>query len=71
MAPSHTAIQSSLANNEPLPDWMLRDIVHYMSENLLPMGMFHDARPVLVGNRLRNVTGHYPGWNAHEWDVAG
>jgi hypothetical protein len=25
----------------------------------------------MVGNRLRNVTGQYPGWNAEQWDLTG
>ena len=31
----------------------------------------HDGLPIVVGSRLRNVTGLYPGWNAHEWEVVG
>jgi hypothetical protein len=42
-----------------------------MTENLLPIGMFHDGRAILAGNRLRNVTGKYPGWNAEQWEVVG
>ncbi|MPZ13676.1 MAG: hypothetical protein GEU73_04515 [Chloroflexi bacterium] len=50
---------------------VLRDIVHHMTENLLPMGMFHDGLPILVGKRVQNVTGRYPGWNVHEWELPG
>jgi len=40
-----------------------------MSDNVLPLPMFHDTRSIMVGNRLRNVTGQYPGWNAEQWDL--
>jgi peptide/nickel transport system substrate-binding protein len=48
-------------------------IVHHMMDQLVWMGLFHQAEPTMIANRLQNVLPRYPSstqaWNAHEWDV--
>ncbi len=48
-------------------------IVHHMTDQLVWMGLFHQAEPTMIANRLQNVMARYPSstqaWNAHEWDV--
>jgi peptide/nickel transport system substrate-binding protein len=50
-------------------------IVHHLTDQVIPLVTFYDAIPTIVGARLRNVptstaTGATNTWNAHEWDVA-
>ncbi len=44
-----------------------------MTDQLVWMGLFHQAEPTMIGNRLQNVLPRYPSstqaWNAHEWDL--
>jgi peptide/nickel transport system substrate-binding protein len=52
---------------------VLGQIVNHTTDQLNVMGLFYQAAPTMVGNRLLNV-GEYgeratPAWNAHEWDV--
>ncbi len=48
-------------------------IVHHMTDQLVWMGLFHQAEPTMIANRLQNVMARNQGstqaWNAHEWDV--
>jgi peptide/nickel transport system substrate-binding protein len=51
-------------------------VVHHMTDELIAMGLFYDAEPNLIANRLREVGVRYGGratqtWNAHLWDVQG
>jgi ABC-type transport system substrate-binding protein len=53
-----------------------RAIVHHMTDQVVWMGLFYDTEPLLVSNRLKNVSaGNAPPalstWNAYRWDVAG
>ena len=45
-------------------------IVHHFGDQLPVLGLFHDALPIFVNNRVLNV--HPSGnlaWNVHEWDL--
>jgi peptide/nickel transport system substrate-binding protein len=49
-------------------------IVHHLTDQVIPLPTFHDGNPTLVGGRLRNVAANVSAggtntWNAHEWDV--
>jgi len=49
-------------------------IIHHMTDIVLPLGLFYDSEPSMVGNRVRNFTpskgeGASSTWNSHEWDV--
>ncbi len=49
-------------------------IVHHLTDQVIPIPTFHDGNPTLVGGRLRNVAANVAAggtntWNAHEWDV--
>ncbi|HEY3118510.1 MAG TPA: ABC transporter substrate-binding protein [Chloroflexota bacterium] len=46
---------------------VLRQIVHYMTDQVIILGMFYDVGPTMVSNRLYNTDGDV--YNAHEWDV--
>jgi peptide/nickel transport system substrate-binding protein len=48
---------------------VMRDIVHYISDQLLVMGLFYDARAYFISNRMQKVYGGSLTWNAEEWDV--
>ena len=51
-----------------------RQIVHHMTDQVIWMGIFYDSQPVLISNRLQNVTAgaarlSSPVWNAQDWDT--
>ena len=50
------------------------ELVHFMTDQVLVMGLFYDLSPAFVDKRLRNVTpmggDAFLPWNAHEWDLA-
>jgi peptide/nickel transport system substrate-binding protein len=53
---------------------ILGDIVHHMTDQLTIMGLWYNTEPVMIGNRLVNVTVRDVGqtteaWNAHLWDT--
>jgi len=52
---------------------VLGQIVAHMSDQAIPLGLFHDAQSAMIGNRVLNVVGGSPqgtyAWNAHEWDL--
>ena len=53
---------------------VLGDIIAFISERLIAMGLFYDHEAGLVGNRLRNVGGApnldaVMTWNADRWEV--
>jgi hypothetical protein len=55
---------------------VLAQIIHHISDQVVPLPLFYDANPALVGNRLRNVAARHgrdstEAWNAELWDVAG
>jgi peptide/nickel transport system substrate-binding protein len=52
---------------------ILGEMMHHLTDQVIPVGMFYNAQPTMIGNRLVNVG---PGgaatpasWNAHEWDL--
>jgi peptide/nickel transport system substrate-binding protein len=47
------------------------DIVNHMTGQVIVLGIYWALDPVLIGNRLVNINGQNPTWNAHEWDVRG
>jgi peptide/nickel transport system substrate-binding protein len=52
----------------------LGDIVHHMTDQLTIMGLWYNTEPVMISNRLANVTVRDVGqtteaWNAHLWDT--
>ncbi|MBM2813228.1 MAG: hypothetical protein HW416_3987, partial [Chloroflexi bacterium] len=48
---------------------VLGQIVHHLSDQLVAMGVLYDAQPMLIGNRLLNVSAAAQSANAIEWDV--
>ena len=46
---------------------VLRQIVHYMTDQVIILGMFYDAAPAMIANRLQAPNGDV--YNVHEWDV--
>lgn len=54
---------------------VLGQIVRFMTEQLLVLGIIYEADPYLIGNRIQNMTPPHGtvrsphAWNAHEWDV--
>jgi len=51
----------------------LGQILLHIADQLTQMGLFYDAEPTLIGNRIVNVAARWPSstqaWNAHKWDV--
>lgn len=48
---------------------ILGQIIHHMSDQLIALGIYWAVDPVMISNRLVNVTPPNIGWNAHEWDL--
>jgi peptide/nickel transport system substrate-binding protein len=53
---------------------VLAQILHHISDQVIPLPLFYDANPSLIGNRLRNITARKgrdstEAWNAEAWDV--
>jgi ABC-type transport system substrate-binding protein len=46
--------------------------VRHLTDNVLLLGLFYNALPTMVGNRLKHLAADPYGepWNAHEWDVS-
>ncbi len=51
----------------------LAEIERHISDRLIMMGLFYNTEPILIGNRLLNVTARGSGsthaWNAEEWNL--
>lgn len=48
---------------------VLGQIIHHVTDQLVLLPFFYEASPLMIGNRMQNVT-IVPTWNSHEWDVA-
>jgi peptide/nickel transport system substrate-binding protein len=48
---------------------VLGQYINHITDQLPVMAFFYTVGPLMVSNRLRNVTSN-PTWNPHEWDVA-
>jgi peptide/nickel transport system substrate-binding protein len=51
------------------------DIVHHLTDQVLPLLTYYDAQATIVGKRLQNVAIHTAAdstntWNVQDWDVA-
>ncbi len=44
-------------------------IVQHLTSQVAPIGLFYDAAPVVISNRLTNVSPRIIGWNVHEWEA--
>ena len=42
-------------------------VVNHITANVAQMGLYYDAEPAMVSNRLRNFTGYV--WKPQEWDL--
>jgi peptide/nickel transport system substrate-binding protein len=51
----------------------LAQVLQFIADQLVWMGLYHQVSPALIGSRLVNVGppsgGPTEAWNAHEWDV--
>jgi hypothetical protein len=47
---------------------LVREIVHHLSDQVIPMGLLYVAEPSMKANRLEGIAGGSP-WNAHEWQL--
>jgi ABC-type transport system substrate-binding protein len=52
----------------------LGQIIYHIADQLVSMGLFYSDRPIIIGQRIQNVSA--PGnrdatqaWNSFEWDV--
>jgi peptide/nickel transport system substrate-binding protein len=52
---------------------VLGQIMHHMTDQVIPLGMFYNTQPTMIANRLQNVTpggsGATPAWNSYAWDL--
>lgn len=76
ISPDFDALLDTFAMTIPLParTEVLGRIVSHIADELILMGLFYDTQPVVIANRLVNVSvARGPGasmtWNANEWDV--
>src|SRR2546425_495670 len=53
---------------------VLGQIVHHISDQLNVMGLFYNAQPAMIANRLKNVGAgdqrSTQAWNAEAWDTS-
>jgi peptide/nickel transport system substrate-binding protein len=53
---------------------ILGEIARHVAENAVLLGLFYGDRPILIGNRVKNVAAagqaSSEAWNAHEWDAS-
>ena len=45
---------------------MAGQIINHITSNLVVMGLYYDAEPVMISNRLQNFNGQV--WADHDWD---
>lgn len=53
---------------------LLGEIVHHISDQVVTIGLFYSAEPIMVANKLPNVSASKSNlaatsWNAHEWGL--
>jgi peptide/nickel transport system substrate-binding protein len=57
----------------PERNQVLAQITRLMTDQVIPLGLYYNAGPIMIGNRLVNVTAggtiSTPSWNAEQWDV--
>jgi peptide/nickel transport system substrate-binding protein len=51
----------------------LAGIMHHMTDQVVPLGIYYNVDPTMISNRLLNIApgaqGSTPAWNAVAWDV--
>ncbi len=51
----------------------LAGIIHHMTDQVVPLGIYYNVDPTMIANRILNVApgaqGSTPAWNSAEWDV--
>lgn len=65
------ALIDALNVTVPMPERMrvLAQALHFMTENVNVFGLAFNPDPILISNRLTNVSPDRPTWNTYEWDV--
>jgi peptide/nickel transport system substrate-binding protein len=52
---------------------VLAGIVHHMTDQVVPVGIYYNVDPTVIANRLVNVApgaqSSTPAWNSYDWDV--
>jgi peptide/nickel transport system substrate-binding protein len=48
---------------------ILRQIVHYVSDQAIILGIFWDPGPTMISNRIKNAAEPSDVWDIHTWDV--
>jgi len=48
---------------------ILGQILNHVTDQVVLLSFFYEAGPLLISNRLKNVTS-VPTWNAYQWDVS-
>jgi peptide/nickel transport system substrate-binding protein len=52
---------------------VLGNLLHHMTDQVVPLGIFYNAQPTMIANRLVNVgpggSSVPPAWNSHVWDL--
>src|SRR5581483_4088227 len=47
----------------------LAEIIHHMTSNVVVLGIYFALDPTMISNKLVNVAGLNPTWNADQWDL--
>lgn len=70
MSPELDALIERYLLTIPLPERteLARQIVHHISDQLPVMGLLYDVSPMLISNRLQNMSAALDTRNAHECD---
>jgi len=71
--PDFDAMLNRYFSSIPLNDryQVLGDLVHFISDQLIMMGLFYQGTSKFVSNRVEGVTASSQGWNAQEWRLKG
>ena len=71
MNPEYDALMERylVAINPPERLELARQLVRHFSENLPAMGVLYSITPMLITNRLVNVSAELDARNSHEWDL--
>ncbi len=69
--PEFDALIDRFFTTIPRPERMqtLREIVRYMTDQVLILGIFWDPTPTMVANRLHSISKPGEVWDVHQWDT--
>jgi len=77
MNPEFDGLIETYMKTIPVPQRIeaLGRVIYHMADQVTVLGLYYNARPGAISERLLNVSREWPNafitWNAHEWDLRG